>query len=137
MALLQWNDELQVHIPDIDEQHRRFIGYIGELHELRRRKNSLNAMGGLLNELLDYARVHFKTEERYFDMFSYDEASLHKKEHARLLQKLEDFKKSYDAQADLFLAMKLANFLSEWLEDHLVKIDRNFARQLLEANSPG
>ena len=137
MPLLQWNDELRVNIPDIDEQHRKFVGYIGDLHELRRKKNSLEAIGRLIYELLEYARVHFQTEERYFDMFPYGDAALHKREHERLLRELQAFKESYDRKADLFLAMKLANFLSEWLEDHLVKIDKKFSRLLLETHRLG
>ena len=137
MPIVAWNDSLKVNIVEIDNQHKQLVLLINQLHDEMKQGKAKDMLGVVLNDLVGYAGTHFKTEERYFDMFSYDEASLHKKEHARLLQKLEDFKKSYDAQADLFLAMKLANFLSEWLEDHLVKIDRNFARQLLEANSPG
>lgn len=129
---MQWDDEFRVNIPDIDEQHRRFVAYIGDLHELRRKKNSLEEIGKLIDQLQEYARVHFQTEERYFDMFPYDDASLHKREHGLMLKKLQVFKDSYERKADLFLAMKLAQFLSEWLEDHLAKIDRKFARLLLE-----
>lgn len=131
MSLMQWDEEFRVNIPDIDEQHERFIAFIGELHELRRKKNSLEEIGTLIDQLLAYARLHFHTEERYFDLFLYDDASLHKREHGQMLKKLQEFKDSYESKADLFLTMKLARFLSEWLEDHLAKIDRKFAGLLL------
>lgn len=131
MAQFSWKDEYTVNMPDIDGQHRRFAAYVDELYELRRRKGSPAEIVRLISELVEYARIHFLTEERYFDMVPYTEADLHRREHAQLTAKLQEFKEKAEGGADLFLAMNLASFLKEWLEGHLAGMDGRFCRLLL------
>lgn len=130
MSLIKWNQDLIVNIPDIDEQHERFVGYVNQLYDSRRKKSSPEEVGKLIAELVEYAWIHFKTEERYFDMFRYNESVSHRKEHEIINNKLHEFKKKYDEGSGLLLAMKLSEFLKEWFEGHVVKVDKEFSKLL-------
>lgn len=33
MAYMNWNEKLQLNIPDMDSQHKRWISILNELHE--------------------------------------------------------------------------------------------------------
>jgi len=132
VSLIKWNDGLSVGIANIDEQHKKFVDIINKLFDARREKTSPEVMGKLIDELTDYARVHFKTEELYFEMYDYPEAKEHKEEHDQLVSKVQEFKEKFDDGSDLFVAGNLATFLNTWLSDHLIKIDKKYSRFLHE-----
>jgi hemerythrin len=131
MTFKKWSDAYLLNVPDIDDQHLRFVGYVNALYDLRRKKCTPTEVARLISELQDYARLHFQTEERYFSMVHYPDAELHRSEHQKILQTLKEFNDKAAAGADLFLAMKLANFLNGWLDEHVVNIDKKFCGLLL------
>lgn len=61
MAIL-WTDDLNTGIDVIDRQHRRIVDYINDL-ELAKAKQDREAVGKVLDELVDYTLSHFAFEE--------------------------------------------------------------------------
>lgn len=71
MALIQWDDSFSVKVAEIDQQHKRLIVMINELHDAMKQGKGKDALGKIINGLISYTATHFDTEERYFDQFEY------------------------------------------------------------------
>jgi hemerythrin len=126
MALtLEWNNNYSVNIGEIDNQHKKLIGMINALMVAMSDGKSNDILGNLISDLAEYARTHFGTEEKYFDQFGYPETVSHKEEHSEFIKKVAEFKAGFDA-GKLGLSIDVLVFLSDWLENHLNRVDKKY-----------
>lgn len=126
MSLIEWTDSLSVNIEEIDNQHRKLVGFINELHLAMRERKAKDVLGKIVEGLTDYAIVHFSTEEKYFDQFNYLKSASHKREHESFIGKVNDFKTGFD-KGKIMLSMDVMDFLKDWLVKHIQKTDMAYA----------
>lgn len=131
MAIIQWNDSLSVNVALIDGQHRKLVMMINDLHDAMRQGKGRNVLGRIVSGLMDYTRIHFKTEEGYFDRFGYPDSSTHKKEHSDFVKRVSEFKEGFD-KGKLGLSVEVMNFLSDWLKKHIKGSDKKYGPFLNE-----
>jgi hemerythrin-like metal-binding protein len=122
---IPWRAEYSVGVKEIDEQHQHFIGLLNDLHEYAGDESLGAQMPAIIEALVEYAKHHFETEEKYFDEFSYEGAAEHKEKHRELMAQVEEFHRQFK-QGDLDVN-KLVAFLEHWLKEHLIKEDQKFA----------
>ncbi|MCK9363574.1 MAG: bacteriohemerythrin [Syntrophales bacterium] len=127
MALIDWSDSLSVNVAEIDQQHKKLIAIINELNDAMRIGAGKDVLGKIVNSLISYAAIHFKTEEKYFAQFGYPDTDNHKKEHVAFVQKVADFKDGFEKRK-LSLTIEVMNFLSDWLKNHIMKTDKKYAQ---------
>ncbi|MCL5268880.1 MAG: bacteriohemerythrin [Bacteroidetes bacterium] len=84
------------------------------------------AMGKILKDLTDYTVYHFSTEEKLFEKHGYPESARHKKEHEDLTKQVLDIGRKYNA-GEMVLTMDLMNFLKEWLNNHIMQVDKKYS----------
>lgn len=132
MAIIQWNDTFSVNVAEIDKQHQKLIAMINELHDAMRQGKSNDVLKPILNGLIEYTGVHFKTEENLFARYKYPEAENHKKAHADFVAKVMDFKTRFESSA-VGLSIDVMTFLSNWLQNHIKGEDKKYA-PFLNAN---
>ncbi|MBI9088522.1 MAG: hemerythrin family protein [Desulfobacterium sp.] len=125
MALITWNDTLSVNVEEIDQQHRTLIAMINELNEAMKLGKGKDVLGKIVNSLISYTAIHFKTEETYFAQFGYPDTENHKKEHAAFVQKVVAFKGGFEKK-ELSLTINVMGFLSDWLKDHIMGTDKKY-----------
>jgi len=122
---LKWNNSYSVNVVEIDKQHQKLIRMINELMESMSQGKSNDVLGYLINDLIEYAAIHFETEEKYFDQYGYPEAISHKEEHENFTKKVTEFKSDFIA-GKLGLSIDVLLFLSDWLENHLIGVDKKY-----------
>jgi len=125
IPLMTWDDALSVHIPEIDEQHKKLIELLNRLHECKAAKKGDATIRGILEELVDYTVYHFAFEEKLFDQHGYPQTPEHKESHRKLEAQVHEFAKAFEAgsaslSADLFM------FLRGWLNGHIRGSDRQY-----------
>ncbi len=125
MALITWNDNMSVNVQEIDLQHQKLVGMLNDLHTAMLHGKGSEAMGKIINDMIDYAGFHFQTEEKYFEKFRYQEAASHKLEHAAFVNKVNDFKKRHDKD-NFTLTFDALQFLSDWLKNHIMGSDKKY-----------
>ena len=69
--LIPWKEEYSVKVKEIDEQHQEFIKILSDVYNTVISKESKREILELFKELVDFAKIHFETEEKYFDQFHY------------------------------------------------------------------
>jgi hemerythrin len=130
MVLINWDDRLEMGLPEIDRQHHRLIAMINRLDEASRAGKGKAAIGGILDELIIYSATHFRMEEKYFDQFGYADAEEHRQEHAALAEKVANFAaelNSADESKVQSVLVELMNFLSIWWKYHILDTDMKYA----------
>ena len=127
--LIEWDESLSMGIADIDAQHKHFIGIINQTYRAHLEKNK-ELMNETLNDLIEYARIHFSTEENYFEKWDYPYSEEHIKEHEKLLLKTLEFRDKFDSgKCD---CNKFLEFLKDWLENHLKTHDKKYSKYFME-----
>jgi hemerythrin len=127
MKTIEWTEELSVNVKEIDDQHKHFVGLIDDLYSAIMSNKADNLLNGVIDDLVKYAGIHFDTEEKYFDKFQYEHGDEHKVAHSALTARVLEFSndKSENRTA---LAMKLLDFLENWLVEHLEIHDKKYTK---------
>jgi hemerythrin-like metal-binding protein len=125
-----WTKKLSVGIKEIDEQHKHFMGIMNSIYSKRKMANE--KVEEDLNNLIEYARIHFSTEERYFSKFNYPYAREHIIEHQKITLQVLKFKQRFDSGEAVTLELIL--FVKDWLTNHLKVYDFKYAKYFKEHN---
>lgn len=125
MSLVEWSDDLSVKVVELDEQHKKLVEILNDLHEAMRAGRARDKLGEILDRLIQYAELHFTAEERYFDQFEYPDADTHKREHQDFVKQITEFKEAFD-RGSVLLSVTVMNFLSDWAKHHIQGVDRSF-----------
>ncbi len=131
MAFIDWTDQLSVHIRRIDDQHKKLISIVNTLFDAMSQGKAKEVMGKVLNELIQYTRTHFQTEERLMQQYGYPDLAAHKKEHDELTRTVLDLQDKYNKGA-IMLSVETSNFLKAWLTQHIMGTDKKYGPFLNE-----
>ena len=129
MTMLAWSDDYSVEIEEIDEQHKQLVALINKLYDALARKQQRDEISTVLDELVDYTKVHFAVEECLMRIFHYPEYDAHKAIHDDIVGKVITFQSQYHAGNDK-VGMELLMFLKDWLMDHINKVDKAYVPHL-------
>ena len=121
MALVEWNQALNIGIPEIDYQHRNLVSMLNALHTAIEAGESRENLGEILEELDLYVHNHFATEERLMARINYEFLAQHKKEHLHLAETVQAHRNAYDRGEDS--AEEVMQFLIRWLLNHIAGAD--------------
>lgn len=125
MAYMAWKEIYSVNVKEIDEQHKKLIGMINELHGAMKMGKGKEVTAVILKEMIDYAASHFATEEKYMSKFGFPGYAQHKDEHDAFTRKIMDFKVKYD-EGSVALSFEVMDFLEDWLLKHIQGTDRQY-----------
>jgi hemerythrin len=128
MSFISWKEEYELGISEIDEQHKKMLGIINELHDLmgQEEKADQGQIDKIIKEMADYAMYHFKTEEKYFNIFSYEDTESHMTIHNQYVQKVNEWQDKYNAEKDPAIFFEIFNYLQDWWIWHICHTDRDY-----------
>ena len=72
MDCIKWSNDFSVGVKIIDSQHMHFVSIMNNLCNAMDRGQEMNVINTVLDELAEYAVIHFETEEKYFHEFNYE-----------------------------------------------------------------
>lgn len=113
---LHWKTDYETGVDEIDLQHRFFLGLINRLHAELNVATDADYRASLFQELSNYARFHFISEENLMMKFGYPKLEAHQAMHRQLIDEL-----SWRAQERNHEAM--FDFLVRWFVAHTVEED--------------
>jgi hemerythrin len=125
---LTWKKKYETGINELDEQHKYFFLLLNELHKSLNIDENEEKILGIIAELEDYTEYHFKSEEAFLKTINYPlkEAEEHKKHHQTFIEKLQRLNSDTTLSLNI-KAFQLAEFLIEWLTDHILLSDMKYA----------
>jgi len=126
MALITWNEKYSVKIKQFDDQHKKLIDMVNELHDAMKVGKGKDVLEKILAGLIQYTVTHFASEERLMKLHNYPGFEQHKKEHNLLSLQVNDVQKKYH-EGNAALSQSVMIFLKEWLQNHIQGTDKNYA----------
>jgi hemerythrin len=130
MPLLTWTEEMSVGVRQLDDDHKRLIAMINDLHDGMVAGQNRAVVGDILRRLAKYAIVHFRHEEQYFDQTGYPGAAAHKRAHEELKTRVAAEIEKYLSGSGVGHARQLINFLREWWKHHIQETDKSYTAHL-------
>ena len=126
MALITWNDNYSVKIKQFDDQHKKLIDMLNELHDAMKVGKGKEVLEKILAGLIQYTGTHFANEERLMKLHNYPGYEQHKKEHNLLALQVNDVQTQY-REGNAVLSQAVMTFLKDWLQNHIQGSDKNYA----------
>ena len=129
MAFIEWHDDYDLGISELDSQHHRLAEVVNRFDEAVRHGHGSRIMNEILNELIGYTQEHFAFEEKYMEEVGYSGLKRHKAQHRQLLQKVERLQYEF-GQGRRRITSDVRDLLRYWLMNHILKNDVEFAAEL-------
>ncbi len=120
---IKWNDKYNTGNFVIDHQHQRLVQLINDLEEVIR-QNDLKPtlLNVIFDEVTEYTRYHFQTEEELMETVNYSGIVEHKLLHKEFVRELTVFRAEAEAGA-VHIDTALCKFLKDWLLGHIASED--------------
>lgn len=128
-VVFEWNSNLSVGVTSIDAQHQNLFAMARELRDAMESGTGSLVVGRLLDRLASYTNMHFAHEERLMQLHGYPGLEVHREEHNRLRQRVEDYRLSL-RQGHSCINLQLLLFLKRWLVEHIGGMDQDAAGYL-------
>jgi hemerythrin len=130
MPLMTWTEKLSVGVEVLDDDHKKLVGMVNELHDKMKAGHGKEALGKVLDELVNYTKFHFEREERFFAKTGYPAAFAHKQQHDDLTKQVLDVQTKYKGGAVATLSLDVMDFLRNWLVNHIQGSDQKYGPHL-------
>lgn len=125
METIQWKESFNVGNQLIDSQHKGLVGMINTMIERGENSDNSEMISEMLSKIIEYAGLHFKSEESYMESISYPFLKTHKKEHRQF--KLKACRLCLKEMGHDTLALEeILTFLSQWLVGHILSSDNKY-----------
>ncbi|HWT64510.1 MAG TPA: bacteriohemerythrin [Terracidiphilus sp.] len=134
MASMVWNETLSVGVKALDDDHKKLVDMINELLDGILKNRRQETLHKVLDNLIQYTRLHFAREESYFVRTGYPNAAQHIQQHRALVQQVTGLQARLKAGDSSLLSLELMNFLKNWLTRHIMDEDKSYSAHL---NSKG
>ena len=128
---MEWTESYSTGIARFDDQHKKLFALVNALLDGIKDERRKEAMGEVLDELVQYTVSHFSEEEKEMMAHNYSGYDEHKKEHDELTSKVRDFRTRYKAGTAL-MTVELLGFIVNWLKTHIAGTDKKYAPFLIE-----
>jgi len=129
VSMLNWTDDMLVHIDEIDDQHRNLFLLINRLIIHKRNRGRREELLDLIRVLVAFAQTHFRTEDHHMAETRYPLAVAHSKEHLKFTERIKEFAGDYEQETE-DLSDRMLSFLRFWWTVHVAESDQKFAKHL-------
>lgn len=139
MSKITWDETFSVHNAELDEQHRKWIAIINELHEVLAygdldKLQTISAQ--TLDAMMRYVRYHFSTEEDFMLAINYPEYAGHKKIHDKFYVHIKGLHSDVKEGIKV-LNSEIMKTLTNWLQTHILEEDMKYRRFADSRGIPG
>jgi len=130
MPLIEWRDEFNTGVAEVDHEHQELIELINQLHDQLQHDPDRDTVSAFLGEVFAKISAHFALEETVMRKHRYDEYAAHKAEHEALLDEIRDIMDDYEAGSFADAGTALATTVQDWFINHFKTKDARLHKQL-------
>lgn len=126
VQLVEWSEKFSLNISTIDNQHKRLVSLINEIHDLVLRKEFQNHFNRVIDDLKRYTEYHFKYEEALLAEHQYPGYEDHKHQHEEFIKIVNALSQTAQTRNGIF-GSDILIVLKDWLMQHILIEDRAYA----------
>ena len=127
-----WTNDLSVGVPEIDEQHKELFDCLARVEQAIDEKQRGSSVFFALDQLADYARIHFAVEEIEMRIHRYPDFDAHVEQHRTFESRVKQFSEEA-LHRNVFEDVR--DFLNNWLVEHIQIADKAYAPYLVAGNT--
>ena len=132
MQRIKWSSDYDIGIKVIDAQHRRIVSYINTLADIEG-KVDRQAVGALIDAVVDYTYSHFAFEEALMEEAGYEYLSVHQQTHDAFTRRISSLHQQFKQGDDV--SSELGELLQTWLIEHIQSDDQSYAPRVRQQYS--
>lgn len=125
--MFEMKEEFYTGISIVDQEHAELFRIAQTAMELYRDPFVVDKYDGIMaivEELKEYAKLHFAHEEEYMESIQYKRLFSQKIDHNQFMEKLNHIDlQAIDNNQDEYI-VELLNFLNDWLVHHILEKDK-------------
>lgn len=128
MPKIVWTEEFSVGVPKLDDQHKKWIDMINEMHDtlMAAEAKGLKDIGEkTLRAIVDYGEQHFADEEKYMEEIRYKDIEEHRTLHEVFRLNVRANLHSIE-EGELILNRDIMKEMLLWLENHILFEDKKY-----------
>ncbi|HLO77718.1 MAG TPA: hemerythrin family protein [Magnetospirillum sp.] len=133
---IAWREAMCVGDPTVDADHKHLVDMINAFEVAIAGKIDHKKVARVLLGLVEYTGQHFAREEELQLAIRYPYHESHRRSHRDVLRKLSDIMTEYtkapEGPVRDNMVRSLANFLKEWLVDHIIQSDLRMKPYVLQ-----
>ena len=127
MPLMKWYKKYELGIKVIDDHHKHLLSLLNKVFDEFTSGVSQEALCVVLDQLIDYTKYHFATEEHWMLVHEYPGLAKHREEHEIFTNRVVAIQnKFHNGETNLF--PEVLQFLQNWLSYHILKTDAEYGR---------
>ena len=125
VSLLTWNHACRVGVRAMDDQHGILMDAMNELRLALVRGGSREQVSQLLDQLIEFARMHFASEEQLMEQTGFPGLAAHRHLHHSLLA--QGMEAAHRLQYGEVVEMhQLLPYLRDWFLEHIEGPDQEY-----------
>lgn len=121
-----WTEELSVGIPEIDDEHKRFVILLNNLNAAIRERASAMALEALMQDVFADVREHFRHEEQLFAQYGYEGHDRHARQHEQIIRKFEEMSDTFRGNISESERIQIGLDIKNILVSHLINEDMKY-----------
>jgi len=125
--MYEMKEEYLTGIEQIDKEHRRLFEIAEELYQLSKEEfvpDKYDNIRGLLDELREYTKFHFRHEEEYMESIGYKRMFMQKVQHDAFVKQLDEWDlEDLDEKQDEMIS-EILQHVTNWLIEHILEQDK-------------
>ena len=131
--LINWEKKYSIGFEEIDNQHKKLVEMINELHKSFTHGGSIKTADKIIGDMIEYTDYHFKIEEKYFEKYNYSEKQEHIIQHKSFVKQVTEFYNDFQ-DGSVTIGFEIMNFLRKWLLEHIEGSDNKYAKEFKNKN---
>ncbi|WP_130472696.1 bacteriohemerythrin, partial [Candidatus Magnetaquicoccus inordinatus] len=128
-----WGERLITDIPFVDKEHRVLIDMINSLQLAMKEGQGVEAIGKILDGLLEYTVTHFEHEEKAMARTNYPSLAEHRAKHVKLVATLKKLVQEFK-EGRFSVGIDLLSLAKSWLVEHIMGTDMTYVPYMKEKN---
>jgi hemerythrin-like metal-binding protein len=130
-----WTDVLSVGVKEFDEDHKRLIRMINEMHGVLQNADEKGEIPEeeieiALHRLQNYFNGHCHREELAMAKAGYPDLEAHREEHQKFIAVVTEMSFHYQGSKSAQDGRDMMQFMYDWLTNHIFVTDRKYTQHL-------
>jgi len=132
--IFRWSDGFSIGLEVVDDQHRKLVELLNQLAQYHTSKAADDKLLHVFDELVSYTAYHFGTEESLMEEVGVSEkhATAHRKAHKKFVEQAVAARRDA-ATAPREVTGEVLAFLTNWLIQHILGMDRRLGEEVRQA----
>lgn len=126
--MYEFKEEFRTGIEEIDKEHEKLFDIANRIYETMMDDfipDKYDYILEIINELKEYAAVHFRNEEAYMVKVGYKKLFSQKIAHNKFAEKIGEYDLDYIDENQKEVILDMMEFVGDWLVKHILESDKD------------